>query len=466
MGPPVYFDVEGMPGGETYYLVGMRFKTGNSWVERSYWADTKTDERDVWRQCLTTLLGIERPQLIHYGSYESTYLARMRQRYPSTIRRKQEFDAMVDRSRNVLKTIYASIYFPTFTNGLKDIAGYLGFNWSDPTLTGSRAALFRRVWEIEPNQVTKEMLIRYNIEDCRAVHIVADAIDSFQRQLQQGTISTINLVDVETLQVPFQRTHGPFATTSPDFRRINNAAYWNYQLERVFVRWAKKPKTRTTARRKPPRPDKVVYVERTRPARCPGCRRRRIRKSGCQTQALIDLVFTRKGARRQITRQKIQRYRCVGCSEEMVAPRQKTRVGPKLQAYIIYQMFEMRLSNSQIAKQLWDIFGIRLTSTLVHEMKERTAVELEPLYRRILTTISSGPLVHVDETKAVVLGGGHYVWVFTNMSFVRRIRVFPWTRASSTARHPTWFQGWVSLFPISMGPTSQWNALNRSALST
>jgi len=81
-------------------------------------------------------------------------------------------------------------------------------------------------------------------------------------------------------------------------------------------------------------------------------------------------------------------------------------------------MLEMRLSNAQIAKHLRDIFGIKLTSTLVHELKARTATELEPLYERILKAISTGPLAHVDETKGVVLGGGHYVWVFANMTTV------------------------------------------------
>jgi hypothetical protein len=422
-GSPVYFDVEGLPGSDNYYLVGMRFQMGNDWIERSYWANARTEERDVWRQCLTTLLGIESPQLIHYGSYESTYLARMKQRYPGTIRHKRQFDAMVDRSRNVLKTIYASIYFPTFTNGLKDIAGYLGFNWSDPTLTGSRAALLRRLWEIEPSEATKAMLIRYNMEDCRAVQLVAGAIDRFQRQLQEGSIPTTNLVDVDSLQVPYQRTYGPFATSSADFRRINNAAYWDYQRERVFVRSDKrlhrrKSRGRSPLRQKPPRPDKVIYIERKPPSRCPKCRRRRIWKAGCQTQTVIDLVFTRKGARRQIARQRIQRYRCVACRTEMGVPRQKTRNGRRLQGYIIYLMFEMRLSGAQISKHLSDIFGIRLAPTLVHEVKDRTAAELRPLYERILKEISSGPLAHVDETKGAVLGGGHYVWVFANMSTV------------------------------------------------
>ncbi|WP_162003596.1 IS66 family transposase [Microvirga tunisiensis] len=47
----------------------------------------------------------------------------------------------------------------------------------------------------------------------------------------------------------------------------------------------------------------------------------------------------------------------------------------------------------------------------------------EATYRQILTQITQGPLVHADETKAGVTkgainGGGHYMWVFTNLTSV------------------------------------------------
>jgi hypothetical protein len=46
------------------------------------------------------------------------------------------------------------------------------------------------------------------------------------------------------------------------------------------------------------------------------------------------------------------------------------------------------------------------------------AKKYEPTYRMILEQIASGPLVHADETKGVVYGGGHYVWIFANMTSV------------------------------------------------
>ncbi len=41
-----------------------------------------------------------------------------------------------------------------------------------------------------------------------------------------------------------------------------------------------------------------------------------------------------------------------------------------------------------------------------------------PAYRGILRQIAKGALVHADETKGVVKGGGHYVWVFANLTTV------------------------------------------------
>ena len=37
---------------------------------------------------------------------------------------------------NLLSFIYAQIYFPTYSNGLKEISGYLGFRWSGSPSSG------------------------------------------------------------------------------------------------------------------------------------------------------------------------------------------------------------------------------------------------------------------------------------------------------------------------------------------
>jgi hypothetical protein len=53
-----------------------------------------------------------------------------------------------------------------------------------------------------------------------------------------------------------------------------------------------------------------------------------------------------------------------------------------------------------------------------YRIKSAMAEEYTPTYRSILRQIAEGGVVHVDETKGVVKGSGHYVWVFANLTTV------------------------------------------------
>ena len=80
-GTPVYLDVEGLPDRDFYYLIGVRIGNGESAVQHSLWADTIEDEGKIWREFLDILETVERPVLVHYGSYETMFFARMNERY-------------------------------------------------------------------------------------------------------------------------------------------------------------------------------------------------------------------------------------------------------------------------------------------------------------------------------------------------------------------------------------------------
>src|SRR5262249_23711908 len=95
-----------------------------------------------------------------------------------------------------------------------------------------------------------------------------------------------------------------------------------------------------------------------------------------------------------------------------------TKYGENLRAYIAYLLIEMRLSNQKIREHIATIFNVPMTTTTANDTKMALAKKYEPTYRQILEHIASGPLVHADETKGVVYGGGHYVWIFANMTSV------------------------------------------------
>jgi predicted RecB family nuclease len=69
-GTPVYVDVEGVPDRDFYYLIGMRFTSGDAYMHVSFWANDVSDEKEMWSAFLQALAKIDHPQLIHYGSYE------------------------------------------------------------------------------------------------------------------------------------------------------------------------------------------------------------------------------------------------------------------------------------------------------------------------------------------------------------------------------------------------------------
>jgi predicted RecB family nuclease len=146
-GTPVYIDVEGDPDRGHYYCIGIRFEAAGSIVQSSYWADGPSDEERMWAECLVALNAIDEPRLIHYGSYEASFLRQMKKRYPN-LGPGTPLDDLIESTVNLLAVVYAQVYFLTYSNGLKDIARHLGFRWSHSASSGLAALCGRRQWEL------------------------------------------------------------------------------------------------------------------------------------------------------------------------------------------------------------------------------------------------------------------------------------------------------------------------------
>jgi predicted RecB family nuclease len=73
-GTPVYLDVEGVPDRDFYYLIGVRVGNSESATYHSFWADSVEDEKRIWAEFLRFIADVPNPALIHYGSYETTFL--------------------------------------------------------------------------------------------------------------------------------------------------------------------------------------------------------------------------------------------------------------------------------------------------------------------------------------------------------------------------------------------------------
>ena len=85
---------------------------------------------------------------------------------------------MLDALVNVLSVVYAHAYFPCHSNGLKDVAGCLGFSWSDPKASGVQSIVWRKRWEAGHAEEWKQWLVTYNQEDCAALRKVVEFLSA------------------------------------------------------------------------------------------------------------------------------------------------------------------------------------------------------------------------------------------------------------------------------------------------
>lgn len=187
-GTPIYLDVEGLPDLDFYYLIGMRIKNGESVVQHSLWADSQEKEKVIWEQFLEILSAINDPVLIHYGSFETAFLKRMCERYGELIEGTTAQKSITE-SLNLLTVIYSQIYFPGFSNSLKDTAGFFNFNWTDTDCAGILSIAWRHLWEEQHDKSIKEKLFRYNAQDCEALELLTEAIRQIVDHIKSDPIN-------------------------------------------------------------------------------------------------------------------------------------------------------------------------------------------------------------------------------------------------------------------------------------
>jgi predicted RecB family nuclease len=420
-GTPVYLDVEGIPESGFYYLIGIRIKAGASYIQKSFWANGFLDEKKIWSDFVDYLKTIENPQLIHYGRYETHFLKKMKDRYIKNDNNKNFIEVFTTSSLNILNHIYANVYFPTYSNGLKEIANYLGFQWSDLSISGLKSIIWRHQWENARSLNIKQKLIRYNSDDCSALQCVTDAVlHLYQNKPIKLSKCESEIIYTETLKRKSPYHLGRNTFSMPEFQHINKAAYWDYQRDRIYVKSSKRLKY--VARKKVKRESSIFLFNKTVKCpglnKCPNCKSSKIRNHSPQSRIIYDLRFSRFGVKRWIIKYCYQRYICNKCGVTFNSFKSKSKYAKNLLSYIVYQNIELRIPQETVVKSLNKLFGLNLPITTAHFLKSKAACDYVKTFQDILSKITSGKLIHVDETKISVQGNSETVWVMTTLEEV------------------------------------------------
>ena len=421
-GTPVYLDVEGLPDSDFYYLVGLRLNTGEAVLHQSFWADDPEGEKKAWSAFLAALASIEKPVLIHYGSYETIFLRRMSARYGGPPADSPAAKVLAS-AINILSVIFARVYFPAYTNGLKDVGTWLGFKWSGANASGAQAIIWRMSWQQSREPTAKQNLIVYNAEDCHALETLTNEIVKLGKGSPDAGNSFFGeIVDTSRLkrEHPYGFKRNTFAF--PELDTINNAAYWDYQRERVYVKsnvslkhaLARPRRSRTVLS-----PNKII--ECPRPRNCPKCDSANFYKHAKYTKTIFDLKFMRHGIKRWITRHRFHRYRCTNC-RAVFQPLEtcwgKGKFGSELMAYSLYLNIDLRLPQLHVASKLNRLFGFHLDSAHIGSFKVKVAEDYMGTYNNLVKRLCNGRLLHADETKVSIRDKDGFVWVFANMEEV------------------------------------------------
>lgn len=427
-----YLDIEGVPDKGFVYLIGLTVVSSNREERFSLWADGEDQEGKIFERFLDVLARHNDFRVFCYGGYEKSFLTRMRKQASRPDLAEKVLKSLV----NVLSLVYSNVYFPCYSNGLKDVAGHLGCTWSDPQASGIQSLVWRARWEATRNQDWKQKLITYNAEDCTALKRVTGVIQAIVAraapnapQAANQTLPPVGFVrDLDKLanNRKWQRVN----FVHPDYEFINSCAYFDYQRERVFVRTSPNLRKRIAKQGKSCNgtfraSQRVTVLSQE----CPFCKSKNLtlvpkgEPAQCKRQRakrVFDLVITRCGMRRRLIEYSSDVHRCLGCNKEFV-PEQHKRLDShshSLKSWAMYQHVAHRLSLGTLKTMFEEFFGLHIGRADIHKFKDLMAHYYQGTYRGLLDKILAGGLLHVDETEVTLHSGRGYVWVFTNLEEV------------------------------------------------
>jgi uncharacterized protein YprB with RNaseH-like and TPR domain len=394
----VYLDIEGDPEADFIYLIGMVIVKNGQEKSHSFWADRKDQESKIFERFVSEIALYDNFLVFCYGSYELDFLKRMRK----GAKKKKLVDKILNSSVNILSLIYPHIYFPTYSNGLKDIGGYLGSSWTEPDSSSIQSIVWRKKWEASRGEDWKQKLVTYNFEDCAALKKVVEVVhiiiarpgaESAPPASEKGEPPVAFVEDVERLTDFY--TWGGVNFVHPDYEYINKCAYFDYQRERVYVRTNKNIRKSAAGKKKSLNralraSEQVMIIASKRPVckskELTGDVKKQVRTQEPRVKRAFDLLLTSGGIKRKVIEFRTSVHQCRKCGEEFV-PEQHQRLDKHfhgLKSWAMFQHVEHRTSLYIIVKMVEEFFGIRILHTEIHMFKSLMARYYKPTYQRLL----------------------------------------------------------------------------------
>ena len=141
----IFLDIEGLPDSEFYYLIGVLLVIKGQESFHSFWAEEKSDEPNIFAQFVEIVSAFPDFRIYHFGNYETIALKRAKHKVPEQLRPK--VDMILERSVNIPSVVHPHVYFPTYSNSLKEIGRFLRYTRTEGDATGLQTIAWRKDWE-------------------------------------------------------------------------------------------------------------------------------------------------------------------------------------------------------------------------------------------------------------------------------------------------------------------------------
>ncbi|MBD2358739.1 TM0106 family RecB-like putative nuclease [Tolypothrix sp. FACHB-123] len=417
----IYLDFEGLPDENFIYLIGMLVREGKQEKWFYFWADSSSDEEEIFKHLFQKIAEFDEYIIYHYGSYEIRALKRINVKLNKIS--EPLITQIITNSVNILSLFTSNIYPPTYTNELKNIAEFLGFKWTDNKASGLQSIVWRKKWELSNDSVYKSKIIQYNKDDCLSLMMIRNWLGTIKEEIANENCEAFIQWDNIKPEDGYGLKYGKKRYVIPDFEQINQYAYFDYQQNKIYLKTneniKKAVKRRIKNYKSTNKIDKFVELS---PEICPYCNGKQFEKTRrSSSRTIIDLKFMKNGIKKWIVKLESGGFRCHDC-KKVFAPRHLNKVsgwGDNLVIWSMNQYVQYRLSFNQIIDILLDSFNIRISLTEMQEFKGKLAAKYQETYNEIINLVMQGTLVHADETQASArdMSSG-YVWVFACMDSV------------------------------------------------
>jgi uncharacterized protein len=157
------------------YLIGVILRANGKSEYIPFVAHSLNDEKAMFQEFLDWVLSQQNFVIYHWHNYEKVHIQRLIDRYDFA----EKAEPLVANMRDLYKDATANFAFPTYGNGLKQIAAYIGYKWkhADVNAMESIAMYFQYIQDPTKNKEKLEKVIDYNQDDCTATMLIKDWLE-------------------------------------------------------------------------------------------------------------------------------------------------------------------------------------------------------------------------------------------------------------------------------------------------